>query len=386
MQEKSKLEKKLLPAVVLITTVGIIIRLLLFNFETSDYSFYLTNWLKTISEESGFARFGVDVGNYTCPYLYILAIISFIPFNKLYLIKTVSCIFDFLLSIFASKITYEITRDSKKSALAYILIFLCPTVVINSAMWAQCDSIYVSLILGSLYYILKSSPCKSMMLFGLSFAIKLQSIFFAPIFLYLFLAKKIKIRHMFLIPIMYGVTCIPAVLAGRNPLSTLTTYMTQGSDHKFLSANAPSLLGFTVDTGIDDSTLFTLSAVLLAGTAVIALLIFTYIKNKSGNSDIVFDLACVLVIMIPFLLPRMHERYFYMADSITIIYALKYGKKFWIPVLTVVSSLYCYFRYLLQPDFDYPVFIPSITMGAAFIAVLIIYICKLIKEEHPQTI
>lgn len=378
---QTKSEKKLLTAVILASIAGVLIRLIFFNFESDDYLGFLTYWVDMIKEGNGLARFGMDVGNYTCPYLYILAIISFIPGNKLYLIKMVSCLFDFLLSFFAARITYTITKDSDKSVLAYILVFLCPTVILNSAMWAQCDSVYTSLILISLYYILNDSPSKSMAMFGLAFAIKLQSIFFAPVFLYLLFVRKIKIRHLFIIPIMYGVACIPAVLAGRNLISTLTVYLIQSS-YSFLSANAPSLLGFTLDMGIDDSTAYTLIAVLFTGAAVIALLIFAYTKNKSGNSDVVFDLVCALLLMIPFLLPRMHERYFYAADVVTIIYALKYSKKFWIPILTVAASLYCYLRYLLHSAFDYPVVIASVMMGISFVSVLIMFIRKYSKADE----
>lgn len=83
---KRSLSKKIIAILITSTVVGLLFRVLLFNFESSDYGFYLVDWMNKISSVDGFQRFGVDVGNYTCPYLYFLALISFIPLNKLYLI------------------------------------------------------------------------------------------------------------------------------------------------------------------------------------------------------------------------------------------------------------------------------------------------------------
>ena len=55
---------------------------------------------------------------------------------------------------------YRIVREVRPGArwlpvIAFGATFLLPTVVLNSAWWAQCDSIYASLCLGSLYLLLR---------------------------------------------------------------------------------------------------------------------------------------------------------------------------------------------------------------------------------------
>lgn len=379
---KRSLSKKIIAILITSTVVGLLFRVLLFNFESSDYGFYLVDWMNKISSVDGFQRFGVDVGNYTCPYLYFLALISFIPLNKLYLIKIFSCAFDFILAIVSSYLTYEITNDKTKSAFTYVTIILCPTVIVNSAMWGQCDVIYVTFVLWSLLYLLKDKPCKSMLLFGLAFSIKLQSIFIAPLLLLLLISKKIKIRHLFIIPFTYVSTCAPAILAGRNPISTLTVYLTQGSSHKFLSANAPSLWGFTRDLDVNDSQIITIISIMLAGAAVLFLLLYSALKRKLSDDEM-FDLACIFVIVIPFLLPRMHERYFYLSDILMIIYAFKYRKRWFVPVLTISSSLYCYLRYLYPTT----VGLCPLVLGTIPMAISVVYLLfKFLGKNKTKSI
>ena len=47
-------------------------------------------------------------------------------------------------------------------------------------------------------------------------------------------------------------------------------------------------------------------------------------------------LATTLVLAVPFFLPEMHERYFYLADVLTIVMAF-YVRRYW-PVAVVVSA------------------------------------------------
>ena len=127
--------------------IGIFVRILFFDHVTSDYSYYLTGWMNAMDKVGRFQRFGLDLGDYTCPYMYVLAIITLLPVNRLYAIKAVSCFFDFFLAYFSFEIVLTLTRNKNKAAWAYAAVFLCPTVIMNSAVWGQCDVIYSSFII-----------------------------------------------------------------------------------------------------------------------------------------------------------------------------------------------------------------------------------------------
>jgi len=77
-------------------------------------------------------------------------------------------------------------------------------------------------------------------------------------------------------------------------------------------------------------------------------------------------LATTLVLAVPFLLPQMHERYFFLADVLTIVMAM-YVRHFW-PVAVVVSlcSLLSYAPFLWNTT---PVALPFVAF-AEFLAVI----------------
>lgn len=362
----------------IIVILGIIIRLCFFNYVSNDYRIFLSRWMETMDSLEPAQRFALDVGDYTCPYLYVLAIISLLPVNRLYAVKLVSCFFDFALSSLAYRIIDNVSKSKTKALIGFGVILLCPTIIINSSVWGQCDVIYTFFVFASLLALLEEKPFKACSLFGLAFALKLQSVFFAPLLVCLWLKKKIKIKHLVMIPTMYVITCVPAILLGRNIFSTLNVYLTQSTEYKLLSANAASFLGFINDFDFLNpflrSSLIGWFAVAVAGLFVLIAL-FTVFKSKYDISKLqIIDLACLFVVIIPFLLPRMHERYFYMADAISIIYMFVHKKKWIVPVLQISSSLYTYLRFLKADIFkQYPLFLGSLAIMAVIVIISINY-------------
>ena len=73
----------------------------------------------------------------------------------------------------------------------------------------------------------------------------------------------------------------------------------------------------------------TVAAALLLGVAVLA-----WRRRPLSEPQIVL-LAAALVLAVPFFLPEMHERYFYLADVLTIVAAF-HVRRFW-PVAVVVG-------------------------------------------------
>ena len=59
-------------------------------------------------------------------------------------------------------------------------------------------------------------------------------------------------------------------------------------------------------------------------------------------------IALVFALALPFLLPEMHERYFYLADVLSIIYAFYFPRYFFVAILVQVCSLLSYAPYFLN--------------------------------------
>jgi len=64
------------------------------------------------------------------------------------------------------------------------------------------------------------------------------------------------------------------------------------------------------------------------------------------TSDIIMRFCMLCALNMPFSLPHMHERYFYIADVLTVIYAVIYPKRWILPTIVITSSFLLYGVYL----------------------------------------
>ena len=135
------------PQVMFLASLGIVAALLIryqfIDFKSNDYNAFLSHWLQYFRDNGGFSALGKRIGDYNVPYLYFMALFSYIPVSGLYLIKLLSVIFDILLAYTAMKLVTLLTNRNDFGVAAFILVLLLPTVTLNS-MWGQCDSIYIS--------------------------------------------------------------------------------------------------------------------------------------------------------------------------------------------------------------------------------------------------
>ena len=88
---------------------------------------------------------------------------------------------------------------------------------------------------------------------------------------------------------------------------------------------------------------YVFAAVLVLG------LVYTLIAGRARlDRDRIVTAAAVFVIGVPFLLPGMHERYFYLADVVTVVLAF-YRPQLWpVPVLVQAASLLSYGPFLFS--------------------------------------
>ena len=95
---------------------------------------------------------------YNIPYLYFLCLFSYLPIRDLYLIKLLSILFDVLLAWAAMKLVGRATQNPLMRAGCFLAVLFWPTVFLNGALWAQCDSIYVAFALLGIWLALEDKP------------------------------------------------------------------------------------------------------------------------------------------------------------------------------------------------------------------------------------
>lgn len=324
--------------------LAICLRWTLFGIHTLDYDKYFSAWYDFMRYYGGLAALKYNFANYNVSYFYLLAIGTYIPLPKIIIIKLIPVCFDALLALFVYLIVRLKYENSSLPTIASLIVLFTPTVFIMSGLWGQFESIYGSLSLASLYFLLRKRPIWACVLFGLAVSFKPQALFLSPLLFILGITGQIRKRYFLIIPMVYLMTMLPACFIGRGFIDLLTTYRsrTDNPGH-LLNLNAPNIFQWLPagpyypweSAGI---------ILTLSGAGILSFVVLT--SRREITNDIILKLALVFTLVVPFLLPEMHERYFYLADIISILYVFYFPGYFYVAILIQISSLISYSRYL----------------------------------------
>lgn len=438
---------RLVPSLVLVllVVVALGVRWLFVDVRSGDYRSFLDPWFQHLATH-GFAGLADEFSNYNTPYLVLLWLATKLPVSQIVAIKLVSVLFDLLLASFAYAIVRELRPASRWwPVLVGGLILLLPTVVMNSSAWGQCDAIYASLSLGSLFFLLRRRPWLACALFGLAFAFKLQAIFLLPVLVAVLLVNRLRVRALVAVPLAFFAALLPAWVAGRGLLSQLAVYPAQitggsggggalgdparsgggraeggnsGGGYRGAGGQgAPPDLGggsrtpggggpdvssngglfglgggtWTADTQhvltsnaptwyawLPTDASASISTLGLALTAVVVAAIGFWLVRRGralGSGDVIM-LAATAAVVIPFLLPEMHERYFYLAEVLAVI-AIAVDRRFVVvAVLLQVASLATYYQYLANTQL-LPLGVSAAVVAVAVAAALALLVRRL---------
>ena len=364
------------------TVTGIVVflyvRYLLFYFESGDFIKYTSPWIVEYQSMTFVEGLAARVGNYNHPYMYILNVIARVGNTGIFLIKSVSVFFDLLLAFFVMKIVSLRTESLNMRILAFFLVFAIPTVIINSSMWGQCDSIYASFVIGSFYFALSGRSKATYAFLALAVAFKAQAVFLLPVFPFLIIKKKITLRDCYVFFLVYFATFLPAVLAGRSFIEMFLVYFNQVDFYAALNMNAINIWLFLENVNYER---FRDVGMLATGFVILGLMYFTWVNRERlvRNVDFV-RLAYLSAVIMPFLLPKMHDRYFYLADILAVVVFLFDKRRWYVPVIAVSCSIMAYLNYLMsEPNIDLRIFVPALLF--VIIVVLKDYVVSLYQKS-----
>lgn len=328
-----------------LVAAAFVIRGLCLNHVTADYQTFLSVWVDYFRDNGGFAALAEPIGNYNVPYMYFLAAFSYSGIDDLYLIKLLSIFFDVLLAWAVMSLAGRYTSSRAKRLSAFFGVLLLPTVILNGAYWGQCDSIYAALAVLAIYLAVSDRPAAGMACMAASFAFKLQAVFIMPIFVVLLIAGRVRFRHFFIFPAVYMLLMLPAVIAGMPLLDTITLYFDQmGTVGSALNYNSPSVFAFS--SNVQNATLAGNLGIAAAFTLMLVCFLLFALRRGRGSLWAILGCAIVLAVGIPYFLPHMHERYFFVADILTLLLACAAPEYMALPVLTQFASLLGYHAYL----------------------------------------
>ena len=346
MNETKKINGKIYKIifVIVISVLALAIRFFYKDFQSLDYLWFLEVWFNQIKEGGGFIALSEPVSNYSPLYIYFLTGMTYLPINSLYSIKILSIIFDFIAAYYVFKLMELKFKGKFVSYIAGAIILFLPTVVINGAYASQCDIIFSTFLLGTIYYFIKEKNILALVFFGIAVSFKLQGAFLAPLLLILLLRKKIKFWQLFISPITYIATLLPAYFIGRPFKDLITIYFSQVGYYPYLTMNCANIYQFFPSANYE---LFNKIGILFTFVIVVILCIWIGLSKKKLSNDLIIETSILMLLIIPFFLPQMHERYYFPAEILIVIYAFYNRKYFYIAIGLIFASLISYGPFIL---------------------------------------
>jgi len=340
----------------------------------------IQDWYRHFYKRGAASLANAGFSNYTPLYLYMLWFTRLFSdwFGSMVAIKIIPTMFD-LLSAGAIFLLARIKFSDDKPLLLSALFFTMPTIMFNSTGWGQIESLYTSFLLLSVYFLLRNKPAYALILFGFAFSVKFQSIFFLPFLGILFLKGRIRWWHFLLAPLVYIVLAIPAVLIGRSWQSILLIYAGQVGQFYSLSMSAPNLYIFVPDT------FYEIGVWIGMGIFIVAMAVWGWLNwraNAAYGTRQIILMALAGLVLVPFTLPKMHDRYFYPVDVFSFATAIFVPEMWFVPILYQLISGLSYSVFILDASPQYVMLAALINTGA------VIYIlCKQflsLQEEAPS--
>lgn len=331
---------------------SIAVRIIGFPIVVSDYTEFFAKWLSVLAHAPDLSALATPFSNYPPLYLYLFKILTLVPIDGLYGIKTLSLVFEIVIGATAAWMVGKTARHTYSSGelfLVFAIMLSVPTLLINGSLWGQVDALYAAFVLLSLFALLRQRPLAAAILYGIALSFKIQAIFFLPVFLGYLLRDIRRLGYVLVLPAVYVISVIPAWLAGASLPYLLGIYLGQASEYPFLSLNSPSAFSFTQGLQISPIAQSALSWAGIAVAGMYASYIACRIVRLSfADATLWLYFTLLAVMAIPYFLPHMHERYFYLADMFSVIYAFYVPKHWYIPTLVVLSSFIAYSAFLSQ--------------------------------------
>lgn len=367
---------------IIITALFLFIRVELFEFKSFDYNSFLSLWYVRIKKLGGLSALRKQVGNYSIPYQFLIAIATYIPIKNLYMYKVLSILFDFVTAFSGAKLIQSM--DKKVDfLLPYTLILALPTVIFNSALWAQADAIYTGLMIISLWMLYQRKYTLAFVFLGFALAFKLQAIFIVPFYLLLYLIRKdFSILYFFVTFVSFYVSNIPGFIYGRGFLTPFKVYLDQSSTYEHINMNFPnftSIMNFNV-TSQNTETYQLVHSFLILFTLIV--LIVGYMFVLKHQESIKIDGQAFLLLAIwtfwscVMFLPGMHDRYGFFVDIFLVIAALEERKIIPVAFITVLGSTLAYSKFLFGMIYNFNLISYLIIIAYVYFTFFIVFNLK----------
>ena len=353
------------------------LRWALVPFKSYDYIYCLEQWFVQLKNAGGILEgMRQEIGDYNHLYRFLLSLLTFAP-NALVAIKSLSFVFDYAGAAAGGWLVCTALRQSgaqKQRAAAMgcisglILLYL-PVVLMNSAVWGQCDFMYVSFLVLCVVFLIREQDVPAFFCYGVALSFKLQAIFLLPVLILLYvLTKRFPFTHFLIIPGTMLVMGLPGIIA-RWPVSgalallePFMIYKEQITGYHSFTLNFPNIYSFLDMSALPEGRLESFFGyVRLAGTmftlAVLGTALwYVLLKRPKANARLLILLCVFCVDTCVLFLPAMHERYGFCGTIFFTLYVILY-RRLGVSLLARYITEACTYVFFLNENpinFSYP--------------------------------
>lgn len=379
---------------IFITAVAYVCRVAFIKYESGDTRLFLEPWIRFIRHNGGLASLdqipisyyqnnnqlipyvpnldtssftGTVYGNYPTFYYFLIAVFSYLPISDLAVIKHISYMFDIIMAV---GVFYLVKHFSKKnnvvSVIAFALSLLLPTILINSSIWGQSDAIYGGMAVWFIYFLIKEKPGIAMIFIGIGLSIKLQTVFILPLVGFLFLKKKFNLFYLAVPVLVVFASFLPAYIAGAPFKMPIDQFISVAGTYSSPNMNSGSIYAFFQGLNSNGNFIQGVKAfgIPFAFAVLITFIYVFYEKKVDINPYTLVAIGTLFAFLTPFVLPHMHERYFFMGDILIVVYVIIFKRRWFLLVLSQLASLLTYSNFILGGWFiKLPVYVNGFPTG-----------------------
>jgi Gpi18-like mannosyltransferase len=337
--------------------------------EPRDMSLFQRPWFEHLVHYGPVGAFAHPFSNYTPAYLYLLAVASLFhgSMEAMYLVKLLSVAG----TAFAAIAVADLIKTAGGRPRWAVLLFVLPSAVINAALLAQCDALWAGACVLAVSAMIRGRTVHSLIWCGVAFAFKAQSVFIAPFIIGALIGRRAPIWQWSVPALTFAGLMMPAWLAGWPAWQLAMIYPSQPGWIPFPGRLAnpwivPTMFGWQ---SAENYYWVGIAAGAVASAAIAALTSTAVRKPRA-----MILLALLSALALPFFLPKMLERYFYLADLLSVALALSYRSRpaILVAVAVQLASFLSLWTYLYYYYWAYPTVVGAVLAGAAIVATYIL--------------
>ena len=282
-----------------------------------DMKLYLFPWYEHIVQSGPVAAFREPFSNYTPPYLYMMAAASLADsfLSPLTTLKLLSAIGTVFLGFAIADLLRAMGGGAKRAA----FVILLPTVILNGALLGQCDALWAGACVFAIATMVRERTIAALVWCGVAIAFKAQAAFLAPFIIGALFGRRAPWWQWAIPPLVYVALMLPAWLLGWPAADLALVYVRQVEYFTFPGNLANPWIWGTEFAPHATQGFYVIG---YAAAALAAVTIAILTASSVRRPKALLLLALLSAMAIPWLLPKMHERYFFLADILAFALAL----------------------------------------------------------------